>query len=166
MKPIYILLVFQALSTPVGYADESVEPQEAKDVSLIQVLANPKEYAGEIITVGGFLNMRGTHLFLTKEHRALDDYASAIYVCTDCYHDDASKRAHIRTGCENRYVRLTGLFVKGGHPIHYMIPSPYWMANIYRIDGARNVEQPYWFNPNRECWTNPNASASAENIEQ
>ena len=165
MRLFFVALTITATGMSVGSADEPEELSATLDVALVQVLANPEDYVDRVITVAGFLNNRGTHLFLTKEHRALDDYASAIYVCTDCDNDDAPNSRHVRTGCENQYVSMTGLFSRGVHPLHSMKPSPYWMASIHRIVGARDVEQPYWV-PKKTCWINPNVQLSVDRDER
>jgi hypothetical protein len=142
----------------IGDATETPVLRDAVNVSLVQILTNPEQYSGKVVTTAGFLSEFGNHLFLSRELRALDDFASGIHVCNDCDVEEISKVSRALTGGENRYARLTGLLKLRSDGTAVLI-------SVYQIVGLRNYLEPGPPNPSRICWTNPAAIPPDEESE-
>ena len=90
-------------------------------VSMVQLLANPDDYDGYPVTVIGFLSRDGSTLFLSAEHAEMNDVVSGLPVAVAYRDVDISEHGIATTGCENKFVRVLGLFEKNAN--EYIISS-------------------------------------------
>jgi len=84
----------------------SAEPSELKDVSMIQLIANPQQYDGKPIRVIAFLNLEfeGNALYLHREDFDKSLLSNAVWISLDDLQIRTSKKF------SGRYVLVEGVF--------------------------------------------------------
>ena len=87
-------------------AADAILPPDALEVSLVQLIANPKDYDGKLVRVAGFLRLEfeGNAIYLHQ-----DDYKHGIFkngLWVDA-REDYRKRA---SEFDQKYVELQGIF--------------------------------------------------------
>jgi hypothetical protein len=99
-----LLLSLLAFSAAVLAGD----PEERRDVSLVQLIVNPQVFEGRWVTVNGYLTDAGglTFLALTREASLSGDVISGIPVSR------ARTSSQGAVSCLGGYVTLTGKFEK------------------------------------------------------
>lgn len=100
-----LLLLWSPSTSSVGAA----APDEPSDVSLLQLIANPRDYDGELVRVIGFcrLEFEGNALYLHREDYEHGISKNAIWL-------DVERPA---SGLSNQYVLVEGVF-DAGHNGH------------------------------------------------
>lgn len=93
----------------VVFVGVACKPDERlRQVSAIQLLANPEEYYGKRVAVTGFVAETGTGivLYATREHATIGDSPSALRI------GDASAEQALlaRKQCRDTYLRVKGTF--------------------------------------------------------
>ena len=98
-----LIVLIGALATACSGAENS---DDVVLVSMVQLLTNPDDYAGEAVEVTGYLREYPTlRLFLSKDHVTARDIQSSIIVS-----DDTDGGALTLAGCSDQYVKVIGTF--------------------------------------------------------
>ena len=127
-----LLISFSCVTAIIGCADQD---RPTLYVSMVQLLANPNDYAGFPVTVSGYLSEDGSVLFQSADHAQLNDVVAGFPVAM-LYRDvDISENGIARTGCENRFVRVLGVFEKRAS--EYTISS---ISKISRFDESAGLQ--------------------------
>ena len=96
-----LIVLIGSLASACGGAETS---DDAVPVSVVQLVANPDDFAGKAIAVTGYLQKNPTlRLFLSKDHGAARDIQSSVIVS-----DDTSGGSLTQSGCLDQYVKVTG----------------------------------------------------------
>jgi hypothetical protein len=102
---------------------------------MVQLLANPDDYAGYPVTVTGYLSKDGSVLFQSADHAQLNDVVAGFPVSIAYRDVDISEHGIARTGCEDRFVRVLGVFERQAS--EYMISS---ISKISRFDKSAGLQ--------------------------
>lgn len=98
-----IIVLIGSMASANGGAETS---DDAVPVSVIQLVANPDDFAGKAIEVTGYLQKNPTlRLFLSKDHGTARDIQSSVIVS-----DDTPGGLLTQSGCLGQYVKITGTF--------------------------------------------------------
>lgn len=101
-------------------------------VSVIDLLVRHGDLSRSHISTAGFLGGVGnSNLYLTRDHAAVSDSASAIYASIDYSETDIDENGIPSTGCEFQFVRVYGYFK--------VINSQKIIDNIYKIEKTQNL---------------------------
>lgn len=117
MKNIYLILILTILSLKIqAQIVEKENEEEVLSVSIINLIANPKEYDGKLVSITGFLSLgRESHIFLNRDDFKNNNYKNSIFVLFS-----TSKAMELIKGRFNKkYVRLIGRFYlyNGGYKV-------------------------------------------------
>lgn len=98
-----IALGFGAISARESSMDTETNAQQPTKVSLVQLIANPKEYDGKFVRVIGFVSVEfeGTAVYLHQEDYKYDITQNAIWLEMDF---ERNKKL------DQRYVLIEGTF--------------------------------------------------------
>jgi hypothetical protein len=137
-----------------GCVINAADQAQPQNVSLVQLLASPNNYQGKYVSVAGFLDEYGYQLFLTKDHRLIEDSSSAVFVGIKYKEGERQEATEMATGCENEYVRISGRFASIGY-------GYYAVYDVFRIAKSKNKPGPgpTWLG----CWENSAADPAAVN---
>ena len=149
------LILVVSVVTQYGCAMPTAAVVVPDNVSLIQLLVNPDQYKGKVISVAGFLSAFGNELYLTENHYQLVDGASSIGVGIAYGDEDVSRSTYLATGCENQYVRVDGTFGEFGW-------AGYAITYVYQIYEQRDLPAPG--PPRVLCWENTGENPFYSNV--
>ncbi len=100
----------------VGLGCNAQETSAPRQETLVDVLARPQDFLGELISVMGFLTeYANLELFLSKEHAIARDSISAIVV------GDYDDRGIHRSQCLDNEVEITGELDSGTAGDYYFV---------------------------------------------
>lgn len=102
-------------------------------VSMIDLIANPAFFVDQTITLRGYLDFeiaKNMHLFPTKDHALMDDFASSLLVGNYIVGDSDIGRI-----CGGNYASIEGKFLRSD-----MWVSPGRWMHHYRFEEINSVE--------------------------
>jgi len=117
MKISFLSIIFTIIISNTVFSQNSLEkfltenrdnsPGEPLYVSIIQLISNPENFDGKVISVTGYLKLKfeGTALYFHKE-----DYLNRIYknsIWLNISKDDLYK---LKKECSDKYVSIIGTF--------------------------------------------------------
>ncbi|GAB3275522.1 hypothetical protein GCM10027297_10510 [Parahaliea aestuarii] len=108
-----LLFLFAVTSVSSTYADTMGQ----EHVSMIKLISDTDSYLHKLVSVKGYYS--GGKLFLTREHREMSDWTSAISLV------DLSSEGEMSNSCNNKYVRVEATVEK--------IEVTYVLTNSIRI---------------------------------
>ncbi|WP_460694239.1 hypothetical protein [Mucilaginibacter puniceus] len=139
-----LILLFAYCSNPskqtVAVTDTSkkiIDTNHIIDVSMIQLIANPKKYEGYTVRVHGYLHLEfeGNGLYFHKEDYERSIEKNALWVSV--YPDEGIGLEAIK--CNNHHVLIEGTFsTKQGHMSMYSGS----LENIKRVEIWENMNIP------------------------
>ena len=120
-------------------------------VSMVQLLAHPNDYDGYPVTVTGHLARDGSILFLSAEHAEMDDVVGGLPISIAYRNVDVSEHGIPNTGCEDRFVRILGIFEKRAN--EFIITSVSKIS-MYDESAGLEFEGEGPFGGSVVCWPN------------
>ncbi len=146
----------------IGCTSTPIEQTYPQPVSISELHSSPLKYYGMIIAVAGYLNGAETRLFLTAEHRGIEDWPNSISVGVSYKDEELEKSDYPNTGCNEQFVVVYGRWGE-----HWVGPTNNWpdrhmVRDIYQIAGMKRVED-WGRGPHRlTCWHNKEADPISE----
>jgi len=151
------ILAFSLLLTLFGCATYPEQFFNRQQVSIIELRAVPSKYDERFVAVAGYLNARENRLFLTTEHRGIEDWSNSIRVSISYKSEELESSDRPTTECNERFVIVFGRWRKsweaevGGQRDMHMLQDVYQIAEMKRKkDWGRGP-------PNVSCWHNRDA---------
>ena len=126
-------------------------------VSMIDLRESPAKYDGMIIAVSGYLNGRENRLYLTTEHRGIEDWTNSIVVSVSYKDEEREMSQYPSTRCNEQFVVVYGRWKEEWADSIDSIEGwsfQYILSDVFQIADMKRVEDWGRGPPRGSCWHN------------
>lgn len=151
------IIVIWLLITLCGCASSHGQHSNRQQVSLIELRMSPSNYDGQFVAVAGYLNARENRLFLTAEHRGIEDLSNSIRVSILYESEELEQTVYPSTECNEQFVFVFGRWQEHWEASLDGERDTYMLRDVYQIAEMKRKEDWGRGPPSGSCWHNREA---------